>query len=72
MLVTQDAGASWQELTRWDADSTLGNTGDPIAEIELTGYGAAVQFAFYAFSDTSNVDNDLFIDNLSVAYSNLG
>ncbi|MDA9968822.1 hypothetical protein N9E63_02325, partial [Polaribacter sp.] len=71
LLVTQDAGASWQELTRWDADSTLGNTGDPIAEIELTGYGTAVQFAFYAFSDTSNEDNDLFIDNFQVTASSL-
>jgi hypothetical protein len=66
LLVTQDAGATWQELTRWDSDSTLGNTGDPIDEIELTGYGAEVQFAFYAFSDTSNVDNDLFIDNFQI------
>ena len=66
LLVTQDAGTTWQELTRWDSDSTLGNTGDPIDEIELTGYGAEVQFAFYAFSDTSNVDNDLFIDNFQI------
>ena len=71
LLVTQDAGASWQELTRWDANSTIGNTGAPISEIELTGYGTAVQFAFYAFSDTSNVDNDLFIDNFQITASTL-
>jgi hypothetical protein len=38
----------------------------------LSGYGASVQFAFYAFSDTSNEDNDFFIDNFQITSSTLG
>ena len=71
LLVTQDGGGSWSELTRWDSSSTISTTGDAIPEITLSGYGAAVKFAFYAFSDTSNEDNDFFIDNFSITSSPL-
>ena len=40
-------------------------------EITLSGYNNETYFAFYAFSDTSGVDNDLFIDNFQITASSL-
>ncbi len=65
-LVTQDGGSNWTELLRWDSNSSISELGEAISEITLSGYGAAVQFAFYAYSDTSNEDNDFFIDNFEI------
>jgi hypothetical protein len=72
LLVTQDEGSTWQEISRWDANTAISNTGQSAAEITLSGYGADVQFSFYAFSDTSNEDNDLFIDNFQITTGTLG
>jgi hypothetical protein len=66
LLVTQDDGATWTELQRWDSTTPISETGEENPEIVLTGYGDTVQFAFYAFSDTSNEDNDFFIDNFRI------
>ncbi len=71
LLVTEDDGANWTELTRWDASTAISNTGQSVQEIELSGYGDTVQFAYYAFSDTSNEDNDLFIDNFQITTATL-
>ena len=40
-------------------------------EITLSGYNNETYFAFYAFSDTSGVDNDLFIDNFQITATSL-
>ena len=72
LLVTEDNGANWTELTRWDSSTAISNTGQPLQEIVLSGYGDTVQFAVYAFSDTSNEDNDLFIDNFQLTTETLG
>jgi hypothetical protein len=66
LLVTQDQGVSWQELSRWDTSTAISQTGQSAQEITLSGYGSEVQFAFYAFSDVSNEDNDLFIDSFRI------
>lgn len=66
LLVTEDGGANWTELQRWDSTTTISNTGEAVPERVLSGYGSSVQFAFYAYSDTSNVDNDFFVDNFRV------
>ena len=71
LLVTQDDGASWTELARWDENSTLTPEGAPMDEITLSGYNNETYFAFYAFSDTSGVDNDLFIDNFQITATSL-
>lgn len=72
LLVTQDGGTTWTELLRWDSNSTISNTGEAITEIVLSGYGAEVQFAFYAFSDTSNEDVNFYIDNFQITSTTLG
>ncbi len=71
LLVTQDDGATWTELARWDETSTLTPEGAPMDEIMLSGYNNDTYFAFYAFSDTSGVDNDLFIDNFQITAASL-
>lgn len=65
LLVTQDEGSSWQELARWDSTTNISPLGQAATEIALVGYDS-VQFAFYAFSDVDNQDNDLFIDNFQI------
>ena len=71
LLVTQDDGATWTELARWDENSSLTPEGAPMDEIMLTGYNSETYFSFYAFSDTSGVDNDLFIDNFQITAASL-
>ena len=74
LLVTQDGGSSWQELSRWDASTEISNEGQSATEIPLSSYGAEVQFAFYANSGDSDsgIDNDLFIDNFQITSETLG
>ncbi|GAB1307548.1 hypothetical protein KH5_02310 [Urechidicola sp. KH5] len=73
LLVTQDNGANWIELTRWDATTPISNTGQSVQEIELSGYGSTVQFAYYASSGSleDNEDNDFFIDNFQITTTSL-
>ncbi|WP_115462017.1 T9SS-dependent choice-of-anchor J family protein [Winogradskyella aurantiaca] len=71
LLVTQDDGVNWAELRRWDENSSIGATREAAEEIELSSYGSEVQFAFYAFSDTSNADTDFFMDNFSLTSNSL-
>ena len=72
LLVTQDGGSTWTELDRWDSTTPISETGVSALEKVLSGYGDTVQFAFYAFSDTSNEDNDFFIDNFQITSATLG
>ncbi len=65
LLVSQD-GTTWSELRRWDSSSTIGTSREPTPEIELTGYNSTTKFAFYAFSDTSNEDNNFYVDNFQI------
>jgi len=64
-LLISDNGGAWTELTRWDSTSTISNTGMSVTEIPLTGY-STVKFAIYGYSDTSNEDNDFFLDNFKI------
>jgi len=66
LLVTQDSGDSWTELTRWDSTTPISGEGQAANEIELSGYGNNVRFAFYGFSG-STADNDFFIDNFTIS-----
>jgi hypothetical protein len=71
LLVTED-DTTWTELMRWDDSGSISNTGESISEIALTGYGADVKFAFYGFSDTSNEDNNFYVDNFQITTTTLG
>lgn len=80
LLVSEDSGANWSEIRRWDSLSSISNSGTssseielPGSEIELSGYGDNVIFAFHAFADDI-IDNDidLFIDNFQITGATLG
>lgn len=69
--VTTDNWDTNTELIRWDSNSTISTTGEVIPEIVLNGYTAETIFAFFAFSDTSNSDNEFFIDNFQITSGSL-
>ena len=71
LLVTTDDGTNWAELARWDVSSTITAAGGPVDEISLAGYTNNTKFAFYAFSDTTGGDNDLFMDNFQITSASL-
>ena len=70
-------------LVVWNTTSsgTLGSVSLLVTEEEPTGQNLpvgmllllinTVQFAYYAFSDTSNADNDFFIDNFQITTTSL-
>ena len=68
LVVSSNAGGSWTELYRWDANNNPAAAGTAMPEIELTGYQNDTMFAFYAFSDfAASTDIDFFIDNFSIS-----
>ena len=72
LMVTEDNGSNWTELYRWDVNNSPSATGDEMPEIDLSSYTSMTKFAFYAKSDTSNIDNDFFIDDFQITTTSLG
>ena len=72
LMVTEDNGSNWTELYRWDVNNSPSATGDEMPEIDLSSYTSMTKFAFYANSDTSNIDNDFFIDDFQITTTSLG
>ena len=66
LYVTSDDWVTSTELIRWDSNSTISTTGEAIPEMTLNGYTAETIFAFFAYSDTSNSDNEFFVDNFQI------
>ena len=74
VLVTTDGGATWSPVATWgSADSndyaytSLGTTGLNV-DLSLNAFvGQAIRIGFYGESTVSGGDNDLHIDNISVA-----
>lgn len=69
--VTTDNWDTNTELIRWDSNSTISPTGEAMPEMILNGYTAETKFALLAFSDTSNSDNEFFIDNFQITAASL-
>ena len=69
VVISTDGGATWSStniLREWSSTTPISNgAGDHIV-IDLSSYTGIVKFGFYGFSDTSNADNDLFVDNVQV------
>jgi hypothetical protein len=72
LMVTEDNGSNWTELYRWDVNNSPSATGDEMPEIDLSSYTSMTKFAFHAKSDTSNIDNDFFIDDFQITTTSLG
>ena len=65
VLITDDAGASWDTLVIYDSNTSIGAAGNS-ESIVLTGYANTVQFAFWANRGAATGDNDVFVDNFVV------
>ena len=75
VLITTDDGATWTILRQWDNEDgstyvynniTCSATGEHVS-IDLSAYnGETVKVAFYGESTTSNADNYLHIDNVTM------
>ena len=68
VVISTDGGATYSDtnvLQQWDDTTSISATGDAIS-IPLGAYTGSVQLGFYGYSDTSNADNDLFVDNVLV------
>ena len=74
VLISTDNKAHWTSLREWNNDGTgdavlndLPVTFQPVAPIDLSAYvGETVYIAFYGASTTSNTDNHLRIDNVTI------
>ncbi len=67
LLITDDNGATWNNLATWNAASGVSNTGQQ-ESISLSAYSGVVQLAFWSsrgtVSDTADID--FFVDNFSI------
>jgi len=70
VLITQDNGATWENLITYNQASYPSNTGDTEV-IDLSAYSGTVKFAFWATDGTvdDSEDYDFFIDDFKVESS---
>ncbi|MBP5574056.1 MAG: fibronectin type III domain-containing protein, partial [Bacteroidales bacterium] len=74
VLITTDGGTTWTILRQWDnagSEYVLNNLNPSPATVtyDLSSYaGQNIAVAFYAESTSSNADNNLHIDNVSIDY----
>ena len=74
VLITTDGGTTWTILRQWDnagSEYVLNNLNPTPATVtyDLSSYaGQSIAVAFYAESTSSNADNNLHIDNVSIDY----
>jgi len=69
VIISIDNGATWSNaniLRQWGSTTPISNGAGDHITIDLSAYTGIVKFGFYGSSTVSNVDNDLFIDNVSV------
>ncbi len=68
VVISTDNGVTWSDanvLRTWDATTPISNTGEHIV-IDLASYSGVVMFGFYGESTISNVDNNVYVDNMEV------
>jgi hypothetical protein len=71
VLLSEDDGASWSELYRWDSTSGLTNAAEAMPEVTLSTTSATAKIALYAFSGVSGGDYDFHITNFQVTTETL-
>jgi hypothetical protein len=72
IVLSEDDGASWSELYRWDSTSGLTNASLAMPEITLSSTSTTAKIALYAFSAASGGDYDFHITNLQITTATLG
>ena len=71
LLVSEDDGATWTELRRWDQTTPISNLGENSPEITLN-QTSNTRFAFYISITNATTSNmDLFIDNFRITSESL-
>ena len=72
LVFSEDDGASWSELYRWDSSSGLTNASQAMPEASISSTSSTAKFALYAYSGASGADYDFHITNFQVTTTTLG
>ena len=72
LVFSEDDGATWSELYRWDSSSGLTNAAEAMPEASISSTSSTAKFALYAYSGASGADYDFHITNFQVTTTTLG
>ncbi|MDB4559974.1 choice-of-anchor J domain-containing protein [Flavobacteriaceae bacterium] len=74
VLFSEDDGATWSELYRWDSADGLTNVSEAKSEYNLSSTSSTAKFALYAYSGVDEVgaDYDFHVTNFQVTTQTLG
>ena len=74
VLFSEDDGATWSELYRWDSADGLTNVSEAKSEYTLSSTSSTAKFALYAYSGVDEVgaDYDFHVTNFQVTTQTLG
>jgi len=72
LVFSEDDGATWSELYRWDSTSGLTNASQAMPEASISSTSSTAKFALYAYSGASGADYDFHITNFQVTTTTLG
>ena len=72
LVFSEDDGATWSELYRWDSSSGLTNASQAMPEASISSTSSTAKFALYAYSGASGADYDFHITNFQVTTTTLG
>ncbi len=69
VVISTDMGVTWSSnnvLRQWDSTTPIPNGAGEHITIDLSAYTGTIMIGFYGESATTNEDNDLFVDNVTV------
>ena len=72
IVLSEDDGATWSELYRWDSTSGLTEVSQAMPEVTLSTTSTTAKIALYAFSGVSGGDYDFHVTNFQVTTETLG
>ena len=72
LVFSEDDGATWSELYRWDSTSGLTNASQAMPEASISSTSSTAKFALYAYSGASGADYDFHITNFQITTTTLG
>ena len=72
LVFSEDDGATWSELYRWDSTSGLTNASQAMPEVPISSTSSTAKFALYAYSGVSGADYDFHVTNFQVTTTTLG
>ena len=72
LVFSEDDGATWSELYRWDSTSGLTNASQAMPEVSISSTSSTAKFALYAYSGVSGADYDFHVTNFQVTTTTPG